>query len=140
LQSPVAVPCCILSVQLADAGRRSGKHQGRAGNPGTPGCYVTCYVAVALDPVATRLLPGYIARRASEDATLHPVAMRIDGVHYIEQVRSKVTPGTSALFLFLGQVTTDRVVEAFKGAPKFEIIASNLSHEQEAKLKAEFAS
>ena len=30
----------------------------------------------------------------------------------------------------------DRVVEAFKTAPKFEIIASNLSHEQEAKLKA----
>jgi len=32
------------------------------------------------------------------------------------------------------------VVEAFKTAPKFEIIASNLSHEQEAKLKAAFAS
>ena len=42
-------------------------------------------------------------------------------------VRSKVTEGTSTLFLLLGQVTTDRVVEAFKAAPKFEVIASNLS-------------
>jgi uncharacterized membrane protein len=58
----------------------------------------------------------------------------------LEQVRSKVKEGTSALFLLLGQVTTDRVVEAFKAGPKFEIIASNLSHEQEDKLKAAFAS
>src|SRR6516165_5236593 len=61
------------------------------------------------------------------------------GKDFIEQVRSKVTPGSSALFLLLGQVTADRVVEAFKSAPRFEIIASNLSMEQEAKLKAAFA-
>jgi uncharacterized membrane protein len=61
------------------------------------------------------------------------------GRDFIEQVRGKVTEGTSALFLLLGQVTTDRVVDAFKAAPKFEIIASNLSNEQEAKLKAAFA-
>jgi uncharacterized membrane protein len=62
------------------------------------------------------------------------------GREFLEQVRSKVTEGTSALFLFIGQATADRVVEAFKAAPKFEIIASNLSHEQEEKLKAAFAS
>jgi uncharacterized membrane protein len=61
------------------------------------------------------------------------------GRDFIDSVRGKVTPGTSALFLLVGQVTTDRVVEAFKAAPKFEIIASNLSHEQEEKLKAAFA-
>jgi uncharacterized membrane protein len=61
------------------------------------------------------------------------------GRDFIEQVRGKVTEGTSALFLLLGQVTTDRVVEAFKGVPPFEIIATNLSHEQEAKLKEAFA-
>ena len=61
------------------------------------------------------------------------------GKDFIEQVRGKVKEGTSALFLLVGQVTTDRVVEAFKSAPKFEIIASNLSHEQEAKLKEAFA-
>ena len=62
------------------------------------------------------------------------------GREFIDQVRGKVREGTSALFLLLGQVTTDRVVEAFKAAPKFEIIASNLSHEQEDKLKEAFAS
>jgi uncharacterized membrane protein len=61
------------------------------------------------------------------------------GRDFIEQVRGKVTEGSSALFLMLGQVTADRVVEAFKAAPKFEIIASNLSKEQEEKLKAAFA-
>jgi uncharacterized membrane protein len=61
------------------------------------------------------------------------------GREFIDQVRGKVTEGTSALFLLVGQVTADRVVEAFKAAPKFEIVASNLSHEQEEKLKAAFA-
>jgi uncharacterized membrane protein len=61
------------------------------------------------------------------------------GKDFLEQVRSKVTEGSSALFLLLGQVTTDKVIEAFKAAPKFEIIASNLSKEQEEKLKAAFA-
>jgi len=61
------------------------------------------------------------------------------GREFIEQVRGKVTEGTSALFLLLGQVTVDRVVEAFKTAPKFEVIASNLSVEQEERLKAAFA-
>jgi len=61
------------------------------------------------------------------------------GNDFLQKVRSKVTEGTSALFLLVGQVTTDRVVEAFKTAPKFEVIASNLSHEQEEKLRAAFA-
>ena len=61
------------------------------------------------------------------------------GREFIDQVRGKVTEGTSALFLLVGQVTPDRVIEAFKAAPRFEIIASNLSHEQEDKLKAAFA-
>jgi uncharacterized membrane protein len=61
------------------------------------------------------------------------------GNDFLEKVRSKVTEGTSALFLLIGQVTTDRVVEAFKTAPKFEVIASNLSKDQEEKLKAAFA-
>jgi uncharacterized membrane protein len=62
------------------------------------------------------------------------------GRDFLEQVRRKVTEGSSALFLLVGQVTTDRVIEAFKTAPKFEVIASNLSKEQEEKLKAAFAS
>jgi hypothetical protein len=36
-------------------------------------------------------------------------------------------------------VTADRVIEAFKEAPKFEFIASNLSNKQAEKPKAAFA-
>jgi len=61
------------------------------------------------------------------------------GREFLEQVRSKVTEGSSALFLLVGQVTADRAIEAFKAAAKCEVIASNLSKEQEAKLKAAFA-
>jgi uncharacterized membrane protein len=61
------------------------------------------------------------------------------GKDFIDHVRTKVTEGTSALFLLVGQVTIDRVIEAFKTAPKFEVIASNLSKEQEEKLKAAFS-
>ncbi len=57
---------------------------------------------------------------------------------FIKQVRTKVTEGTSGLFLLLGAVTADKVVEAFKAAPRFELIASNLTHEQEQKLKDAF--
>ena len=58
---------------------------------------------------------------------------------FITQVRATVTEGTSGLFLLLGAVTADKVVEAFKSAPHFELIASNLTHEQEQKLKEAFA-
>ncbi len=61
------------------------------------------------------------------------------GKDFIENVRSKVTEGSSALFLLVGQVTSDRVIEAFKTAPKFEVISTNLSQEQEEKLKEAFA-
>jgi uncharacterized membrane protein len=61
------------------------------------------------------------------------------GKEFIENVRSQVTEGTSALFLLAGQVTSDKVAEAFKSAPKFEVISTNLSHEQEEQLKEAFA-
>jgi uncharacterized membrane protein len=57
---------------------------------------------------------------------------------FIRSVRSKVTEGTSALFLMTSDVVQDRVFEAMKQF-KFEIIASNLSKEQEDKLRAAFA-
>lgn len=61
------------------------------------------------------------------------------GKDFLDQVRSKVTEGTSALFLLVGQVTTDRVIDAFKTGPKCEVVATNLSKDQEEKLKAAFA-
>jgi uncharacterized membrane protein len=56
---------------------------------------------------------------------------------FIDQVRSKITPGTSALFLLETGAVVDRVSEAVKGQ-QFEIIQTNLSKEQEDKLRADF--
>jgi uncharacterized membrane protein len=56
---------------------------------------------------------------------------------FIKQVRTQVTEGTSALFLMTSDAIVDRVVEAMKDV-KFEIIATNLSREQEQKLREAF--
>jgi uncharacterized membrane protein len=57
---------------------------------------------------------------------------------FIKSVRSKVTEGTSALFLLTSNAVKDRVAEAFRGI-EFEVIASNLSKEEEDKLREVFA-
>jgi uncharacterized membrane protein len=57
---------------------------------------------------------------------------------FIKGVRGAVTEGTSALFLMTSEAVLDRVAEAMKGT-KFEIIATNLSKEQEEKLHEAFA-
>jgi uncharacterized membrane protein len=57
---------------------------------------------------------------------------------FIRSVRSKVTEGTSALFLMTSGAVKDKVAEAFRGM-EFEIIASNLSREEEDRLRAAFA-
>ena len=56
---------------------------------------------------------------------------------FIEQVRGKVTEGTSALFLLSSGAVRDKVREAFKGQ-KFELIASNLTKAEEKQLMEEF--
>jgi uncharacterized membrane protein len=56
---------------------------------------------------------------------------------FIDQVRSKITPGTSALFLLESGAVIDKVSAAVKGQ-QFEIIQTNLSKEQEEKLRADF--
>lgn len=57
---------------------------------------------------------------------------------FIRSVRSKVTEGTSALFLMTSDAVKDKVAEAARGM-NFELIASNLSKEEEDKLRAAFA-
>ncbi len=58
------------------------------------------------------------------------------GRDFMENVRAKVTPGTSALFLLTGQVTWDKVAAAAKEAGVHgELIQSNLSNEAEARLR-----
>jgi uncharacterized membrane protein len=56
---------------------------------------------------------------------------------FIKSVQSKVTEGTSALFLLTSHVIVDKVAQAIQGV-NFELIASNLSREQEEKLLAAF--
>lgn len=58
--------------------------------------------------------------------------------NFIKSARDKVTEGTSALFLLTSGAVVDKVVAAVKGQ-KFEIIQTNLSKEQEDKLRAAFS-
>ncbi|MGH3281902.1 MAG: DUF1269 domain-containing protein [Trebonia sp.] len=57
---------------------------------------------------------------------------------FIKSVRDQVTPGTSALFLLSSDAVIDRVKEEF-GSADAELISTNLSNEQEAKLREAFA-
>lgn len=56
---------------------------------------------------------------------------------FIKRIRTQVTEGTSALFLMTSEAVVDRVVQAMKGL-EFDIIATNLSAEQEQKLRDAF--
>jgi uncharacterized membrane protein len=56
---------------------------------------------------------------------------------FIKSVRDQVTPGTSALFLLSSDAVIDRVKQEFSGQ-EAELISTNLSTEQEAKLHAAF--
>lgn len=56
---------------------------------------------------------------------------------FINEVKSRVTPGTSALFSLTSEAVIDRVAEAFRDM-QAEIISTNMSGDQEAKLKEMF--
>ncbi|MCE3550612.1 DUF1269 domain-containing protein [Pseudonocardia sp. RS11V-5] len=56
---------------------------------------------------------------------------------FIKEVREKVTPGTSALFLMTSRVVQDKVLDEFRGT-NAELISTNLSNEQEQKLREVF--
>ncbi len=58
---------------------------------------------------------------------------------FINTVREKVTPGTSALFLLSSDAVMDRVRNEFRDT-QAELISTNLSADQEAKLREAFAS
>ena len=57
---------------------------------------------------------------------------------FIKRVRSAVTEGTSALFLMTSDAVIDRVSERMKSF-KFEILATNLTKEQEDQLRELFS-
>jgi uncharacterized membrane protein len=57
---------------------------------------------------------------------------------FIKSVRKEVTPGTSALFLLSSDGVLDRLKGEFEGT-EAELVSTNLSTEQEAKLREAFA-
>lgn len=57
---------------------------------------------------------------------------------FIKKVRSEITPGTSALFLLSSGAVLDKVQEAFAGQ-SMQLVQTNLSKEEEAKLQEVFA-
>lgn len=56
---------------------------------------------------------------------------------FIAGVRQQVTPGTSALFVLTSDAVLDKVHEAFAGQD-MELIQTNLSSDEEAKLREVF--
>jgi uncharacterized membrane protein len=57
--------------------------------------------------------------------------------NFIESVRDRITPGTSALFLMTSDAVLDRVRDAFDGSHA-ELVQTNLSAEQEKELRHAF--
>ena len=56
---------------------------------------------------------------------------------FIKQTRDQVTEGTSALFLMTSDAVRDKVIDELKGYD-FELIASNMTKDQEDELRAAF--
>jgi uncharacterized membrane protein len=73
-------------------------------------------------------------------AAVGAASMRHVGIDddFIEGVRAKVTPGTSALFALTSEGVPDKVAEAFRGT-QAELLNTNLSTEQETELREMFA-
>ncbi|MFC8525914.1 DUF1269 domain-containing protein [Nocardia sp. NPDC057227] len=57
---------------------------------------------------------------------------------FIARLKEQLTPGTSALFVLSSDARLDRVHEEFRHQTA-ELVTTNLSHEQERKLRAVFA-
>jgi uncharacterized membrane protein len=59
---------------------------------------------------------------------------------FIATIREKVTPGTSALFVMTSDAVMDKVQQAFASEHPVELLYTNLSTEQDQKLREVFAS
>jgi uncharacterized membrane protein len=57
---------------------------------------------------------------------------------FINSVRDRVTPGTSALFALTANAVQDRVAGAFRGS-QAELLHTNLSSDQESQLREAFS-
>ena len=57
---------------------------------------------------------------------------------FIRRMREEIQPGTSALFVLSSGAVVDKVKDAFRGQ-EMTLVETNLSHEQEDKLREVFA-
>ncbi|MEO6090708.1 MAG: DUF1269 domain-containing protein [Umezawaea sp.] len=57
----------------------------------------------------------------------------------IREIRDRVTPGTSALFVLSSEAVIDKVREAFAGPHQPELLFTNLSPDEERALREAFA-
>jgi uncharacterized membrane protein len=57
---------------------------------------------------------------------------------FIRKVRDNITPGTSALFVMTSNVVADKVLDEFRSTGA-SLISTNLTNEQEARLREVFA-
>jgi uncharacterized membrane protein len=57
---------------------------------------------------------------------------------FIRRMRDEIQPGTSALFVLSSGAVVDKVKDAFRGQ-EMTLVETNLSHEQEDKLREVFA-
>ena len=57
---------------------------------------------------------------------------------FIRRMRDEIQPGTSALFVLSQGAVVDKVKEAFAGQ-QMVLVETNLSHEQEDKLREVFS-
>jgi uncharacterized membrane protein len=57
---------------------------------------------------------------------------------FIRRMRDEIQPGTSALFILSSGAVVDKVRDAFKGQ-QMVLVETNLSHEQEDKLREVFS-
>jgi uncharacterized membrane protein len=80
--------------------------------------------------LAVGAITGAIAGKASD--------IGIDDT-FIKSVTAKLQPGTSAIFLMVSDVTTDRVLEDLRGIQGVSIIQTSLSREAEERLRENFA-
>ena len=74
----------------------------------------------------------------AETAVERLQALQSEAAITIDDVKQKVMPGTSALFILTDDTVVDRVENALKDMNP-HLIASNLTAEQEAKLREAFA-
>ena len=90
----------------------------------------TCVLGPRLDEDST-------TDRRAKEILQRSVSPLLKAGDFAKAMGQKVTPGKAALCLLIGEATTDRVMAEMK-AQHFggELIQSNLSEEDEAKLRA----